>query len=89
MSVADIYARETDSTLKCPSCGGHRVGILDCRPKEGGFVIRRRRLCTECHHRWTTFEACESVFSSQGLVDRWINVYRIEAIGERAVRETA
>ena len=89
MSVADVYARQRGSALKCPSCGGQRVGIAESRPKESGFVMRRRRLCTECHHRWTTFEACESVFNSELLLRRWLNVYRIEDMGVRAVKETA
>ena len=89
MTIARVYKRQSGSSLKCPSCDGQRVGVAECRPKENGFVIRRRRLCTDCHYRWTTYEACESVFNSELLLRRWLNVYRIEDMGVRAVKETA
>jgi hypothetical protein len=40
----------------CPSCTSPHVGICDSRPIEGGATIRRRRVCTACGVRWTTYE---------------------------------
>lgn len=42
--------------MKCPKCGHLRDKVVDSRVIRAGEVIRRRRVCTECCHRFTTYE---------------------------------
>jgi transcriptional repressor NrdR len=42
--------------MKCPFCGFDDTQVKDSRPAEDGAAIRRRRACTECGARFTTFE---------------------------------
>ena len=35
--------------------------MVDSRTAQDGAAIRRRRLCTSCHYRFTTFERMEEV----------------------------
>jgi transcriptional repressor NrdR len=42
--------------LRCPFCGHADSQVKDSRPSEDGAAIRRRRFCTECGGRFTTFE---------------------------------
>ncbi len=45
--------------MKCPVCNHKNSSVVDSRPAEGGFVIRRRRECEKCHYRFTTAEEIE------------------------------
>ena len=47
--------------MKCPNCGFADSRVLDSRPTEEGNSIRRRRECTECGKRFTTYEIIETV----------------------------
>ncbi len=42
--------------MKCPFCGFEETQVKDSRPAEDSAAIRRRRACTECGARFTTFE---------------------------------
>jgi len=42
--------------MKCPFCGQEDTQVKDSRPAEDGAAIRRRRFCTPCGARFTTFE---------------------------------
>ena len=42
--------------MDCPFCGSSDTQVKDSRPCEDGGAIRRRRLCTSCNARFTTFE---------------------------------
>lgn len=42
--------------MKCPFCGHSDTQVKDSRPSEDGLTIRRRRYCTACNSRFTTFE---------------------------------
>jgi len=42
--------------MKCPFCGFEDTQVKDSRPAEDSVAIRRRRACTECGARFTTFE---------------------------------
>ena len=44
--------------MKCPSCG-LESRVVDSRPVEEDNSIRRRRECTECRLRFTTYEIVE------------------------------
>ena len=42
--------------MKCPKCGKDDDKVLDSRAAREGAAIRRRRECTACGHRFTTYE---------------------------------
>lgn len=45
--------------MKCPFCGGADTQVIDSRETEAGDSIRRRRRCSECQKRFTTYETVE------------------------------
>ena len=47
--------------LKCVVCGGVQSRVIDSRQSEDGLSIRRRRVCENCGHRFTTYERVELV----------------------------
>ncbi len=42
--------------MRCPFCGDSETQVKDSRPTEENAAIRRRRACTSCGARFTTFE---------------------------------
>ena len=42
--------------MKCPFCGNLETTVKDSRISEDGESIRRRRYCSNCDSRFTTFE---------------------------------
>ncbi len=42
--------------MRCPFCGHDDTQVKDSRPTEDNSAIRRRRFCTGCGARFTTFE---------------------------------
>ncbi len=42
--------------MRCPFCGAMETQVKDSRPTEENAAIRRRRACTSCGARFTTFE---------------------------------
>ncbi|MBQ8783918.1 MAG: transcriptional regulator NrdR [Clostridia bacterium] len=47
--------------MKCPFCGIEESKVIDSRPTDEGERIRRRRECTSCGKRFTTYEIIENV----------------------------
>ncbi len=47
--------------MRCPWCDADDDRVVDSRPAEGGAAIRRRRRCSVCSRRYTTFERIEDV----------------------------
>jgi transcriptional repressor NrdR len=45
--------------MKCPFCGNEEDKVIDSRPAREGKAIRRRRECSACLRRYTTYEAPE------------------------------
>jgi len=45
--------------MRCPKCGNLEDRVIDSRSSKDGASIRRRRECTACGHRFTTYEAIE------------------------------
>jgi transcriptional repressor NrdR len=45
--------------MKCPFCQHDDTQVLDTRISEEGDSIRRRRRCTKCEKRFTTYERIE------------------------------
>ena len=42
--------------MRCPFCGGDDTQVKDSRPTDDASAIRRRRVCSNCGGRFTTFE---------------------------------
>ncbi len=42
--------------MRCPKCGEADDKVVDSRAIRNGEVIRRRRICLKCNHRFTTYE---------------------------------
>ncbi|MFZ5805619.1 MAG: transcriptional regulator NrdR [Verrucomicrobiota bacterium] len=47
--------------MRCPKCGNQEDKVIDSRAGKDGAVIRRRRECLACEHRYTTYEEIENV----------------------------
>lgn len=47
--------------MKCPFCAGSETEVLESRVVEDGKAIRRRRECSKCSKRFTTFEKVKDV----------------------------
>lgn len=45
--------------MKCPVCSNKNSNVVDSRPVDSGFSIRRRRECDRCNYRFTTSEEIE------------------------------
>ena len=42
--------------MRCPKCAQSDDKVVDSRSIRSGDVIRRRRVCSKCGHRFTTYE---------------------------------
>lgn len=47
--------------MKCPYCSYDDDKVVDSRSSHDGMVIRRRRECTKCTKRYTTYERIEEI----------------------------
>ena len=47
--------------MRCPYCGKADSRVVDSRAADEGATIRRRRECTGCGRRFTTYEGVEKV----------------------------
>ena len=47
--------------MRCPRCRADDTKVIDSREADEGAAIRRRRSCTSCTHRFTTYERLEEV----------------------------
>lgn len=45
--------------MRCPFCNSADTKVIDSRPTEEGYAIRRRRGCDQCNRRFTTYEKVE------------------------------
>lgn len=45
--------------MKCPSCSSENLKVIDSRPVPENNSIRRRRECTDCKFRFTTYEVVD------------------------------
>lgn len=42
--------------MRCPKCSSMDDRVIDSRSARNGAAIRRRRVCENCGHRFTTYE---------------------------------
>lgn len=47
--------------MKCPYCGHTDDKVIDSRPSRDESSVRRRRECTSCMKRFTTYEYVEEI----------------------------
>lgn len=47
--------------MKCPYCSHENTEVIETRESEDLSVTRRRRACTKCEKRFTSYERVESV----------------------------
>ncbi len=45
--------------MRCPFCSHNETSVVETRESDEGDVIRRRRRCTHCDKRFTTYERSE------------------------------
>jgi transcriptional repressor NrdR len=45
--------------MRCPACGHEDDKVIDSRSVRDGQAVRRRRECSDCRHRYTTYEFVE------------------------------
>ena len=45
--------------MRCPQCDGTDNRVVDTRTSRGGRAVRRRRECSQCGERFTTYEYVE------------------------------
>jgi transcriptional repressor NrdR len=45
--------------MRCPFCGAQDTRVIDSRLSQEGDQVRRRRECSECRERFTTYEGAE------------------------------
>lgn len=50
--------------MRCPFCGHEETQVVETRASDEGDVIRRRRRCTDCDKRFTTYERAEIAMPS-------------------------
>lgn len=76
--------------MKCPYCDTKSTRVIDSR--EADQKVRRRRECTECERRFTTYETAEKldvqVIKEDGTTESFDENKIREGI-ERAVQKTA
>jgi transcriptional repressor NrdR len=46
--------------MRCPHCGARETRVVDSRDLDDSATIRRRRECTACATRFTTYERVEA-----------------------------
>ena len=59
MLAFDPRPSTCDHLMNCPFCAHPDSRVLDSRPSDEGSVIRRRRECTNCKRRFTTYERAQ------------------------------
>ncbi len=61
--------------MRCPECDATENRVVDTRPSRGGRAVRRRRECTVCGARFTTYEYVEErpiqVLKRSGAVEEF------------------
>ena len=88
--------------MKCPVCGYADSRVVDSRPADDGVSIRRRRECSECQKRFTTYETIESLplvvikkdnrresFDREKIIRGILKACEKRAVSEEQMKQTA
>ncbi|WP_439238620.1 transcriptional regulator NrdR [Lonepinella sp. BR2919] len=81
--------------MHCPFCSAEETKVIDSRLVAEGYQVRRRRECTLCHERFTTFETAELIIpriiktdgSREPFDERKLRYSIQHAVGKRPVSE--
>lgn len=67
--------------FRCQKCGAQSAGtVIDSRVSANGDRIRRRRECSQCRYRWTTYECPEHPAVAADRLERALRaVYSVTA----------
>jgi DNA-directed RNA polymerase subunit M/transcription elongation factor TFIIS len=69
-SPASPQASPVDAdALTCSLCG-HQSRVLASRRAADRRPLRRRRECTNCRHRWTTYEVREAAYDRAQAIEQ-------------------
>lgn len=95
-------AASSFAAVRCPACGNLDDRVVDSRQAEDGESIRRRRQCTACGRRFTTFERAEILslvvikrsgrtepFDATKIVDGVRSAIKGRPVGEREIENLA
>jgi|SRR5690606_20883351 len=88
--------------MKCPYCSSDDTRVVNSRPSDEGAAIRRRRECTSCQRRFTTYERAQfealmvrkrsgrhEAFNPDKLLDKLRIAANKRPISEKQMREFA
>lgn len=66
--------------MQCPACEHEHSATVDTRPKPKS--IYRRRVCTSCGYRWTTYETVIKPGILARTLDRMIDemIFKLKGI---------
>lgn len=69
---------KASGAVACPKCGCQKSGVVDTRYQEQHNMKRRRRECSTCNNRYTTYERCGDGSGYDNLLTE-----RISALNEK------
>jgi transcriptional repressor NrdR len=88
--------------VKCPYCSSTDTRVVNSRPADDGTAIRRRRECSACHRRFTSYERAQfealmvrkrsgrlEAFNPDKLLDKLRIACNKRPITEKQLREFA
>ncbi|MDE0459958.1 MAG: transcriptional regulator NrdR [Chromatiales bacterium] len=83
--------------MQCPFCEEQETRVVDSRLAADGAQVRRRRECTSCRERFTTYETPEVTIprivkndeTREGFDERKLRLGMVRAIQERPVPSDA
>src|SRR3954454_11686263 len=58
--VVSVPRRPAGVPMRCPHCGARETRVVDSRDLDDSATIRRRRECSACATRFTTYERIEA-----------------------------
>ena len=88
--------------MRCPYCSSTDTRVVNSRPADDGTAIRRRRECSACHRRFTSYERAQfealmvrkrsgrlEAFNPDKLLDKLRIACNKRPITEKQLREFA
>lgn len=88
--------------MRCPYCSSTDTRVVNSRPADDGTAIRRRRECSTCHRRFTSYERAQfealmvrkrsgrtEAFNPDKLLDKLRIACNKRPITEKQLREFA
>lgn len=61
LEIEELGRKGTKNKMHCPYCNSTETEVVETRVSEDGTNIRRRRTCSACQKRFTTYERIENV----------------------------